>query len=151
MSTTLLRILFGAAVLVFVGQLGFRALSTEPYPGLFQPAFGVVPQDGDVAISGRIELVATYADKHVERLTVEEFLPATRTVPSAIVNAAFSDPLRAQDVRTVAWVRQRLVQRYPSPPTMLTVTWHRVERRVVDGRAVEVATHSVTVDLEDQT
>ncbi|GAA1965559.1 hypothetical protein [Microbacterium deminutum] len=107
-----LRIAFAALLLVLPVQLAVRnAISDEPYPGLFLPNFGPVPeQAGSVEFQTR-SVTAELTDDTVIVLDGGELL--TGSGGGALpFTRLLSDPAHV-DEKTVKWLGERLRVVYP--------------------------------------
>lgn len=153
MTALRLRVLFAVAVLLLPVQVLFRAAVDEPYPGLYQPSFGGVPQEGTEAATVEPKVTVTYVDGSVEAVPFAEILPqGGPTARSLLFRSAFLTEERAQDPRTLELVARRLEERAGHPATSMRVDWQdvRYDLRTGERRVVSV-TSTVKLDLQETT
>lgn len=111
-STRELRLVRTIFVLLLVGflvQVAVNAIWREPYPGLFQPAFGGT---GDVA--GTVEsdeptVTVTYTDGTTATFTHLEVMAQAKSSPTRVFSTALGPKSPRRDLpETVAWLEQRV-------------------------------------------
>lgn len=149
------RVRFEVVTAVLVVATLFSVLMTwkaqEPYPGLLMPSFPGSPlQDGEVRwTQHRVEALTREGD--VLAVPVDELLPDTRVVRSAVVGSAFSAGLdevgtpRPADRTRSPWERVLLGQEpaYTQEGTVRaydprTVDWLQTRMRALfPGRSVQ--------------
>ncbi|MCI2239892.1 hypothetical protein MO973_36965 [Paenibacillus sp. TRM 82003] len=142
------RLVFALAVLALPAQVAIRHVASEPYPGLYQPSFGGVPLAGREAVTTEAEVTLEFAGGATRAVGVEEVLPPTRVLPRFVFTRGFGTQERADDPRTVAWLRERVAALDERTATAVDVRWQRVGYSLDDGsrRVVEETSH-VRVDL----
>jgi hypothetical protein len=147
--TVAVRVVFAAAVLTLPAQMLVRQVVAEPYPGLYQPSFGGVPQQGDAATTLEPEITVHFADGRTEAWTSEDVLPPTPVLENEVMRKAFTGAAPAQDPETLRWLRDRILARSPgSDPASVVIAWQEVEYDFVTGdRTVVDVSSIVTMDV----
>ena len=153
MTPMRLRVLFAVAILLLPAQILFKAAIGEPYPGLYQPSFGGVPQEGTEARTVEPRVVVTYADGTSDIVPFEEVLPeGGPSARSLLFRSAFLSEERALDPRTVALVAGRLESRAGKPAIEMSIDWQNVRYDLRTGaRRVESVTSGIELNLREDT
>jgi hypothetical protein len=141
--------LFVAAPLVFVVQTVVTDHKSEPYPALTLPAFGAAPTSENVAVTNDPTFEVTFADGTSDAFDETELIGRTDVPPLFIARLAFwsKGPI-TRDLRTAAWLRQRIDELAPGrKPTQVEVVWTRTQFRLPSGE-VESTTASTRVVIE---
>lgn len=96
-------------LLAFVAQSAVREVWAEPYPGLFQPAFGGTPPPGHVVEVTEPFVRVAYTDGSRAVFSHRQVMSEARVLPVAVFNSAFfpGSP-RAADERNHEWLRARV-------------------------------------------
>ncbi len=147
MTSMGVRVLFAAAVVALPAQVLLRAAVDEPYPGLYQPAFGGVPQEGAVAFTTEHEITVSYEGARSERLTVRDILPPASVSRVDIFRAGFYHEERAEDVRTRRWLRKQILKATGGNPQRVLIRWLKVQYGLVD-RSREVVELLKTIEID---
>lgn len=129
------RLLFVAVIVLYVSQLIVRVVVSEPYPGLFQPAFGWNSERDGVVKSTESTILVRFTDGTESVIDADALLPEAEVVKWGILRAAFFEESKLQDPRTKAWLQERL--------SLLEQTRH-AESVQVQWDEVRYATDSAT-------
>lgn len=122
----LVRLVFAAVIVAFVGQLLVARSDAEPYPGLFQPRFAGSPLRDGVLNQVQPSVSVEFTDGSSSTVPYEDILPRSRLRAIDIFKSAFYDEVPATDPRTVAWLRQRLEVLFPDETaSSMVVEWAR--------------------------
>lgn len=132
--------LFLLAALALPVQVLLRAAFGEPYPGLYQPSFGGVPEAGNVAITREPKITIVYDDGTRRRVKITGLLPSTPQVEAPIFRSAFYDPKRARDPETLKWIRERIERQSGREAEAMIVEWQRSAYNLRDRSRRVVAT-----------
>lgn len=152
MRPSLVRAVFAAAVVALPVQMVVDRALSEPYPGLFQPGFSGVFQQGDVATAREPEATVRYADGRDEVVPWQALLPeGTAVLPLAVLRRLTLTPGVADDPETATFLRGRISDRRPGgDPEVLTVAWRRVAYPL-DGGPSRVLAVEETVRIDVST
>lgn len=131
------RALFAAVLLVLPVQFFvLKASGAEPYPALFMPNFGSVPED-----EGAIEVTSTTVTAETRdgaRVTIDPIalVPNRTKLGESIADHFFADKARVDATAQSGWLLDRLQEQIPDED-LVSVT---VERRIllVDAHTREV-------------
>lgn len=150
--TAAVRALFVAAPLLFAAQIVAVEFVREPYPALFQPAFGGGVPKGGVASTIAPVFVATYPDGTTAEFDHLDVMAQAQVTRSFVVQSTWGqDTPRRTDPDNAAWLRERLARLGDGrEPVSATIEWRRTAHDLSGQRppATEVA-RSVVVDLEE--
>jgi len=99
---------FGVAVLLFAAQYPIAKLWGEPYPALFLPNFGQIPQRGNVYVTNEYRAFLQQADgTEIERPAVD-LLPPTAVLATSVIRRTFFDEKTRESPETAQWLDERV-------------------------------------------
>jgi hypothetical protein len=103
------RLLFLAALVVMVAQIGYKKVADEPYPGIFQPTFAGTPSESSSVQVFEPLLTARYEDGATRSFDADELFHDARVLPSRIFRTAFEKHASSVDNPEVTgWLHERL-------------------------------------------
>jgi hypothetical protein len=110
MSRVLLLLLFAAVVIATPVQYIVKQKVSEPYPGLFQPAFGGVPSQSGILEERKPQIDVAYADGSSRAFTHQELLYDSGVQSLSVFNSGFyrDKAARARHPETTAWLKERV-------------------------------------------
>ena len=144
------RVAFGVLLLVFVAQLGVTKVWSEPYPGLFQPAFGGSVDEAGTTSVMEPTVTASYADGTTESFSHRDVMAQSKSLQVAVFTSAFGpDSPRRDDPETVAWLERRLaVLGGGKQPESAVLDWREVTYDLADEQAPRSSTtERTTIDF----
>ena len=121
--------LFVLAVIVvgFIAQMVVQQVWREPYPGVFQPRFGVVSPAGTVVVLEPTVLV-TYVDGSTATFDHLDAMVESKSEPAVVFTSAFGpDSPRRESVDTISWLEHRLSELHDGTrPQDAVIEWGQV-------------------------
>jgi hypothetical protein len=106
------RLVRGIFVLVLTGfafQVTVDEIWREPYPGLFQPAFGGIGPVAGTVDSDEPTVTVTYADGESATFTHLEVMAQAKSSPTRVFSTAFRPESPRRDLpETVEWLEKRV-------------------------------------------
>jgi hypothetical protein len=125
----------------FFVELVVREVANEPYPGVFQPRFGVVSPSG-TAVVMEPTVVATYDDGSRATFHHRDVMAASKAETIVIFRSAFGpgSPRRGS-AETIAWLGDRLAQlHHDIRPREAVIGWDEVTYSLAEDRPEDVRT-----------
>lgn len=116
----------------FVAQLGVAKIWKEPYPGLFQPAFGGFGGEQgrpeNMTTVPQLAVTVTYTDGGTRTFSYLDVMKQSKSDPLTVFTSAFGPGSpRRSDPRTVAWLDRRLTDLGAGRrPVHAVLAWHKV-------------------------
>lgn len=101
----LVRCAFAAALVLFALQYVVEPRRGEPYPGLYMPSFGSVPQAGNEAFTSEPVVVVTYGDGGRRTFSARRLLPDNPVLATDTLRSAFVDRDLSGDPAVRRWLR----------------------------------------------
>jgi hypothetical protein len=108
------RLLFAFLILLLPVQLvQLKFFGGEPYPALFMPGFGSVPQDGEYVTVPRT--VVTAVSRSGDEFDVDyiRLIPNETKLAESIASDFFADRNRVERAAADGWLEKRLSSLYP--------------------------------------
>ena len=142
---------FAAVVLTWVAEVGYTAvLGPEPYPALYQPAFGGAVPGGGVAVTREPAVLVTYADGSRETYDHDDVMAESPYQRASVFRSAFGPTSpRRTDPDNVRWLVDRVTALGDGrEPVAIVIEDHEVTRELGSRRPPRVVvTARDTVDL----
>jgi len=147
-TTVLLRALFALTVVSVPLQLGVARLVSEPYPGLFLPAFGAVPPDPGQRVVGVRSIEVDYADGTQVQYTSDDLFPEVELEAPMLDFAFYGE--RGQDPASAEWLAQRVEELGDRGPAReARLEWTRLTYSTTDDAPpTSEPEKTVVVDLD---
>jgi hypothetical protein len=141
------RASFGLVVVAFVVQLVMIKVWHEPYPGLFQPAFGGRHARGGTTTVQQPTVTATYTDGTTTTFGHRDVMARSKSLQLAVFRSAFGpDSPRRSDPDTLAWLNRRLSDLGGGrQPDYAVLSWRAVAYDLDGDRPPRVTTTDRTV------
>ncbi|WP_127129781.1 hypothetical protein [Georgenia sp. SYP-B2076] len=103
------RLVLALLLIGFAGQMAITEIWREPYPGLFQPAFGGTGPVVGTVDSDEPTVTVTYADGTAATYTHLEVMAQAKSSPTRIFSTAFGPKSPRRDLPgTTAWLERRV-------------------------------------------
>ena len=144
------RLVRGVFVLVLAGfamQVAVDEVWREPYPGLFQPAFGGTGPEAGVVESDEPTVTVAYADGSTETFTHLEVMAQAKSSPTRVFSTAFRPESPRRDLPgTVAWLEERVSDLGGGrEPVRAVISWRTVRYDLDDDGPPRVTVGDRTV------
>ena len=136
------RVLFAAILLALPVQfLALKALGAEPYPALFMPSFGSVPEDEGAIQVTSTTVTAETRDGTTVTIDPIALMPNRTKLGESIAGYFFADEARVDETAQSGWLLDRVREQIPGQD-LISVT---VERRTL---LVDADTRKVVRELD---
>jgi len=147
----LVRAVFAAVVLTWVAEVGVTAvLGPEPYPALYQPAFGGAVPGGGVAVTRQPAVLVTYADGSEATYDHDDVMAASPYQRASVFRSAFGpESPRRTHPENVRWLVERVTALGGGrEPVEIVLEDHQITRELGTRKPPQVVvTARDTVDL----
>lgn len=107
------RTAFAVATMVFALQLPIHAVWSEPYPALYMPGFGTVPQTGDEYSSTDYRAFLISEDGSELELPAEDLLPPSAVLQASIIRERMFDAEITSETESKQWFAERVAATEP--------------------------------------
>jgi len=146
-ESRLIRAIFVLVLAGFAVQVAVNEIWREPYPGLFQPAFG-----GTGPVAGTVEsdeptVTVTYADGGTTTFTHLQVTAQAKSSPTRVFSTAFRPESPRRDLPgTVAWLEERVSDLGGGrEPVRAVISWRTVSYDLDDNGPPHVTVSDRTV------
>lgn len=140
------RVVLAVIAVGFLGQLVVQQLWNEPYPGVFQPRFGVVSPPGTVVVL-EPRVAVTYVDGSTATFNHLDVMAESKSEPAVVFRSAFGpDSPRRESAGTISWLEHRLSELHDgTAPQRAVIEWGQVSYALDEQRPPSTETFARNV------